>query len=218
MKNNIALPLLLSITLFVFGYVAYAQIATGQLSACVRQNGNVRFIVPGFSTTTCTSNEQEVTWNIIGPVGPQGVAGINLRLKDEAGNDFGSFIGVEANVIIKAFNESNNAILEFSSSYFPGGSGLILPSKDYEYYSSGDCSGELYAVPNTYFSQGLLSFYSSGNDTYVADISSRMPRIFSSYRLPSGICEPLNQQEMLSYRVSKVVLPEIVGTLRVVRE
>ena len=47
--------------------------ATGTITACVKDNGDVRIVAPG---AACKPEEHPVEWNIVGPPGPQGPQGI----------------------------------------------------------------------------------------------------------------------------------------------
>lgn len=59
-----------------FGGYVFAQVSTGQLSACVSKNGETRLIITGFTKrNTCETGQQLVSWNIQGLKGDKGDKG-----------------------------------------------------------------------------------------------------------------------------------------------
>lgn len=64
-----------TVALIVGGTWAYAEVGSGQLSACVKKDGDVRVLIPGFTGSNCKKDERLVRWNITGPQGPKGEKG-----------------------------------------------------------------------------------------------------------------------------------------------
>ena len=53
----------------------YIRAADGQITVCVKKNGNVYVIGSEYSRSNCKGNDTLLSWNIQGPPGPQGPQG-----------------------------------------------------------------------------------------------------------------------------------------------
>jgi hypothetical protein len=135
MKKKYLIAGLVVVGLGISGY-AFAQVATGQLSACVSKDGETKFIVTGFTKKqTCGKGEQLMTWNIAGTpcvqgpkgdqgnVGEQGPAGLpgvgtKLVLKDKGNQLLGIYLTTHRGATTSqysAFNQELGVNLNFIS-------------------------------------------------------------------------------------------------------
>lgn len=113
MKKKYLIAGLVVIGLGISGF-AFAQAATGQLSACVKKNGEARFVISGYTKhDDCKNEERKVSW------GTSVSESQSPRLKNGDGADLGELIGTfrdGGNVLVYVtYFEPENAVLTIAS-------------------------------------------------------------------------------------------------------
>lgn len=76
LQKKVIVAVVLAAALAVSGVAVYAspQEATGQIQACVKNNGDIRIVLG--NNAACSQNEQLLSWNVSGPKGDKGDQGI----------------------------------------------------------------------------------------------------------------------------------------------
>lgn len=186
------------------GGYAVAEVATSQLSACVKKNGEVRLIVPGFTKKDeCKSEEKLVNWS------SSGEQKMTARLKNGNGEDLGEIIGAHRDgggeLVYVTYYEPENVVLAVSTPI--DGSQYQISHGTVEF----DCLGRPYFLnatdanrPNNQFAF-FGEIVSTGNDRVFA--------LTDDLRSVSVDCPALS-----GYVAREVQVPAIVSPVRVSAE
>jgi hypothetical protein len=208
---------LVVVGLGISGY-AFAQVATGQLSACVSKDGETKFIVTGFTKKqTCGKNDRLVTWNSTTQSNKQ------FRVKDSVGTDFGELISYDAEPQAKTttYYEPEDIFLGIYQSSEPSSAFITLTSLDVAYFSAPGCSGNMYLSSDTYQGVRLQSAMILGSDyskTYTASINSLSNYNVQSSKAASGDCTDSAPTILKSYSLREISLPALVGPIYYVKD
>ena len=163
------------------------------IDGCInKKTGTLRIAT---ASTPCTGSETAISWNQIGPIGPQGPPGMGLQVVDATGTQVGTFGGFYSPTLQEAYVffglDSRPFALRVNGAFFYPNVAV--------WYGTRDCSGTPYVEvsrswpPVSVMTDALVSAGAPGQTVYYPQTGAAPVSIAPRSRwigYPNWRCEP----------------------------